>query len=91
MDYTFMGDDGTAANENPTLASYDNGTCILQVHVTKKKGVLLGLPQAIGKDLDGIGYGGCRITLKSDQEKPIGVETGSIRGQECSYFSDIIS
>ena len=41
------------------------------MYISKHKGVVDWITQAITKDLDALGYGGCRVTLKSDQEKAI--------------------
>lgn len=61
LDYCFMGDEGTLATKNPSLASFDNSTGSIQSYVTKRKGVVMWLPNAIGSDLEFLGYNGCRI------------------------------
>ena len=71
MDYLFMGDKKTAAEHNPILGTYDNGTDTIKVYVTKKKGAVVWLPRAINSDLESLGYGGCRVSIKTDQEKSV--------------------
>ena len=71
IDYAFMGDDVTEANQNAVVCAYDNGTDSIMTYVTKKKGAVLWLPHAIVNDLEALCYSGCRLGLKSDQEKSI--------------------
>ena len=71
MDYLFIGDQRTAAGHNPILGTYDNGTDTIKVYNTKRKGVVAWLPRAIGSDLEALGYGGCRVSIKTDQEKAV--------------------
>ena len=71
MDYCFMGDGETEAKENPILTTYDNNTGSLHTYVVKKKGVVMWLPKAIGSDLEHMGYKGCRVSVKSDQENSV--------------------
>ena len=52
------------ASENPILCTYDNGTGSLGAYVTKGKGLVPWLPKAVGSDIDCLGYGGCRISMK---------------------------
>ena len=70
-DYLFIGDQKTAAGHNPILGTYDNGTDTIKVYNTKRKGVVAWLPRAIASDMEALGYGGCRVSIKSDQEKAV--------------------
>ena len=71
LDYCFMGDDRVDAKECPILVSFDNNTGSVNAYAVKRKGVVMWLPKAIGLDLEFMGYNGCRINLKTDQEKSI--------------------
>ena len=71
MDYVFMEDSQTATNWNPILATYDHASDSIQVYVTRRKGVELWLPRAVSSELETLGYGGCRVNLKNDQENAV--------------------
>ena len=71
LDYVFMGDVQTAAHRNTILATYDNASDSIQVYVTRRKGVELWLPRAVSSELETLGYGGCRVNLKNDQENAV--------------------
>ena len=58
-----MEESQTAANWNPNLG--------IQVYVTWRKGVVLWLPREVNSELEMLGYGGCRVDLKSDQENAV--------------------
>ena len=87
MDYVFMGDSETSAEHNPILASYDNATDNIQVYVTRRKGAVIWLPRAMNADLEAIGYGGCRVSLKSDQEKAVLEVKRALAGERSSPTS----
>ena len=71
LDFAFMGDEVTEATKNAIVCTYDNGTDSIHTYATRRKGAVMWLPHAVKRDLEALGYGGCRIGLKSDQENAI--------------------
>ena len=57
------------ADESLQPCAYGNGTDAIMAYTVKKKGVSNRLPHAMSKDIEQFGYGGMKISMKSDQEK----------------------
>ena len=61
LDFAFMGDEVTEASSNAIVCTYDHGTDSIHTYATKRKGAVDWLSHAVSKDLEALGYSGCRI------------------------------